>query len=49
MRGQMEQFFCASVTREDKELAFLGWAGPKEALKLIKAGEQALTRALIKS
>ena len=49
MRGQMEQFFCASVAREDKELAFLGWAGPKEALKLIKAGEQALTRALIKS
>ena len=45
----MEQFFCASVAREDKELAFLGWAGPKEALKLIKAGEQALTRALIKS
>jgi inorganic pyrophosphatase len=49
MRGQMEQFFCASVAREDKELAFLGWAGPKEALKLIKADEQALTKALIKS
>ena len=39
-KWQMEKFFEASVITENKQLSFLGWAGPAEALKLIKAGEK---------
>ena len=42
VRSEIKKFFTASVATEDKELKFLGWAGPKEAAKLIKAGEKAL-------
>jgi|SRR6266567_5139966 len=42
VRSEIKQFFVASVATEDKELKFLGWAGPKEAMKLIKDGEKAL-------
>jgi inorganic pyrophosphatase len=42
VKSEIEKFFEASVATEDKELKFLGWAGPKEALKLIKDGEKAL-------
>ena len=42
VKSEIKKFFSASVATEDKELKFLGWAGPKEAMKLIKAGEKAL-------
>ena len=42
VKSEIKKFFEASVATEDKELKFLGWAGPKEAMKLIKAGEKAL-------
>ena len=41
-RSELKEFFTATDVTEDKELKFLGWAGPKEAMKLIKAGEKAL-------
>jgi inorganic pyrophosphatase len=43
---EIEKFFEAAVITEKKEIAFLGWAGPKEALKLIKAGEAAFTESI---
>jgi inorganic pyrophosphatase len=41
VKWQLEKFFEAAIITEKKELNFLGWAGPKEALNLIKAGEKA--------
>jgi inorganic pyrophosphatase len=35
LRKELEKFFFAAATLEDKELSLLGWKGPKEALALI--------------
>jgi inorganic pyrophosphatase len=35
MRKELERFFSATAALEDKELSFLGWKGPKQALALI--------------
>lgn len=41
LRKELEKFFVATSALEKKELAFLGWKGPKEALSLI---EEAMKR-----
>ncbi len=38
LRKELEKFFVATAALEDKELAFLGWKGPKEAHALIEGG-----------
>jgi hypothetical protein len=38
MRKELEKFFVATATLEDKELSFIGWRGPKEALSLLDEG-----------
>src|SRR5947209_13384948 len=35
-RDELEQFFRATDALEDKELSFLGWHGPKRAIKTIR-------------
>ena len=40
MKWLLEKFFEAAVITEDKELTFEAWVGPREAQKLIKAGEK---------
>jgi inorganic pyrophosphatase len=35
-REELEQFFRATNVLENKELDFLGWQGPDEAMKKIK-------------
>jgi inorganic pyrophosphatase len=35
-REELEQFFRATNALEDKELDFLGWRGPRQAVKSIK-------------
>ena len=42
---QMEDYFCAAVSTQDKKLSFLGWTGPDEALKLIKEGETSFKKS----
>jgi inorganic pyrophosphatase len=44
MRTELEKFFAASVALKHKELEFLGWTGPKEAEKLIRAAEEKLRK-----
>jgi inorganic pyrophosphatase len=39
MRMELEKFFAASVALKHKELEVLGWTGPKDAEKLIRAAE----------
>ena len=41
LRTDLEEFFRATGGAAGKKLRFLGWAEPKEALQLIKAGEEA--------
>jgi len=36
MREEVEQFFLASVAFEKKDAKILGWAGPREALALVR-------------
>jgi inorganic pyrophosphatase len=44
LREELEKFFQATDELEDKTLKFLGWKGPKQALKRIKAGAEAMDR-----
>jgi inorganic pyrophosphatase len=37
LRKELEKFFTATAALDDKELSFLGWKGPREALALIDA------------
>jgi inorganic pyrophosphatase len=46
VKSEIKQFFEARVATEDKTLEFLGWAGPKEAMKLMAEGEKALMEKL---
>ena len=36
MKDELQKFFQATDALDDKRLEFLGWRGPKAALKLIK-------------
>lgn len=38
MRKELEKFFLAAATLEDKKLEFLGWKGPKAAERLVEEG-----------
>lgn len=37
IRAEVEQFFLASVAFEKKDAKILGWAGPREAIALVRA------------
>jgi inorganic pyrophosphatase len=37
VRLELEQFFVAAVAFEGKELSLLGWKGPADAMKLVRA------------
>jgi inorganic pyrophosphatase len=44
LRRQIQRFFASAVVTESKQLEFLGWVGPDEAMKLISAGERNFLR-----
>jgi len=44
LRTDLEEFFRTTGGTAGKTLRFLGWAEPKEALQLIKAGEKLFER-----
>lgn len=41
IRDEIEQFFLHAVAFEGKELALLGWQGPREAQTLVQTSAQA--------
>ena len=45
LRKEIEKFFIATDELDDKELAFLGWKGPKAGARLIAHGAKAFRGA----
>jgi inorganic pyrophosphatase len=45
MRQELERFFMATASLEDKKLEFLGWKGPKAAERLVEEGCAAFKKA----
>jgi inorganic pyrophosphatase len=45
LRDELERFFEASVSLEDKKLTFLGWKGPEAALRLVERARRRFAKA----